>query len=79
MTERTWFWAVVVALAVVVLMFSFGVINALPSPAITTNQGSGAGLTRIYDREAGVVCWKYPGVNTISCLPISQTKLDLGR
>ena len=37
-------------------------------------------VIRFIDEEAGVVCWwtgSYRG--GISCLPISQTKLDIGR
>jgi len=36
------------------------------------------GVNRIVDKEAGVACWVYRGIEkgAISCLPISQTQLD---
>lgn len=36
--------------------------------------GHNGTLDRIYDHDAGVVCWIYSG--SVSCLPIDQTDLD---
>ena len=38
-------------------------------------------VIRFIDEEAGVVCWLYRADRSagLSCLPLSQTKLDIGR
>ena len=42
---------------------------------------TGLGISRWVDEEAGVVCWVYSGFykGGISCLPLSDTRLDVGR
>lgn len=36
----------------------------------------GNGVARFIDDEAGVVCWMFYSKGTLSCLPLSETKLD---
>ena len=40
----------------------------------------GYGVFRFIDHEAGVVCWVYKGSEKggISCLPLGETRLDVG-
>lgn len=49
-----------------------------PAPNPATNQWNIQNVNRIFDDQAGVVCWIYSNNNQggISCLPVSQTKLD---
>lgn len=49
-----------------------------PAPNPVTNQWNIQNVNRIFDDQAGVVCWIYHNNNQggISCLPVSQTKLD---
>jgi hypothetical protein len=48
-------------------------------PAETTPVNTGYGVSRYFDKEAGVVCWIYYDYKAggISCLPIGDTLLEM--
>ena len=61
----------------IVLVLAVIIIASVNSTAETVAQGQ---LIRIIDAEAGVVCYSRPNYSaTFSCLPISQTLLEVGK
>ena len=82
-----------VALSVLVVLLLVGIVVGISScgveigyqPQDTTDSETflisdriQPGINRVIDKEAGVVCWVYKGLDRggIDCLPISQTQLD---
>ena len=63
-------------LTLIVLLFLAAACG--PSPGYEDTKDIGNMITRWQDNEAGVVCWVFVAYNKggISCLPVSETKLD---
>ena len=61
---------------VCIFVLGFGIYTALmPTPSNSVRTELSSGLIRYEDPEAGVVCYRYNAF-TMSCVPISETKLD---
>jgi hypothetical protein len=63
-------------LAGAIVIFACGALGSCaPAEASDSSRGNNQVVRSYFDDEAGVVCWTYY-TNGISCLPISETKLE---